>query len=125
MQGLLFLILNQEGTPLNHGIIVEKLTGEKYLCQFQKPPVSNRVVSIEEIQGFNLFSTQEQFDNFLNSVQKSRATTSKTSIEKPPSTNDTAAKAAAKRVAKKKITKKRAARPAKSLRRKSSKKPNQ
>jgi len=70
MQGMLFLVVNQEGRPVNHGVIAEKITAEKYLCHFAANPPSARVCDIAEIQQWNLFPTDETLNTFIKALSK-------------------------------------------------------
>lgn len=75
MQGMCFAVLDKNGTVINHGIIAREITPENYLCQFQQPPVVSRVVSIEELRGFNLFNSHAQRGNFLEAIAKEKEET--------------------------------------------------
>lgn len=107
MQGLKFLLLNQEGKPINHGLIVERITPEKYLCQFERNPPSARVCDLQEIQLWNLFPTDDAMNAFIASVGKDKQTTPQTALptdgETPPA--DTTTGVDSKKKTKKKITK--------------------
>jgi hypothetical protein len=71
MQGFNFLILGEKG-PINHGVVVERLTADKYLCQFAKTPTSCRVVSLDEIQQWNLFPDTASMNAFIVELQKKK-----------------------------------------------------
>ena len=70
MQGMLFVILNEKGEAVNHGIIAQAITPEKYLCQFRIPSPVSRIIPIEELQGYSLFNNEQQMNQFLAAVQK-------------------------------------------------------
>ncbi len=70
MIGFKFLVLGQENKPLNHGTIIEKVTDGKYLCQFTRVPTSCRVVDVSEIQGWNLFPTDDAMNAFITALEK-------------------------------------------------------
>ena len=72
MNGMRFLIVGQDG-PLNHGVIAQTITAEKYLCRFARIPTSCRVCGIEEIQGWNLFPTDEEMNAFIANLAKEDA----------------------------------------------------
>ena len=95
MQGMRFLILNEEGKPINHGIIAQRITPEKYLCSFTRNPPVARVCDLTEIQGWNLFPTDDAMNAFIESIQKDLNKT-------PPPPADTTAGVGRKR--KKKVT---------------------
>jgi hypothetical protein len=67
--GFKFLILGKENKPLNHGTIIEKVTEGKYLCQFTRIPTSCRVVDVTEIQGWNLFPTDDGMNEFIAALE--------------------------------------------------------
>lgn len=98
MIGFKFLILGQENKPLNHGTIIEKVTEGKYLCQFTRIPTSCRVVDVTEIEGWNLFPTDDALNGFITALEKKPADPPKD----PPKTNGS------KRHAKKSKAKKKA-----------------
>lgn len=70
MIGFKFLVLGQENKPLNHGTIIEKVAEAKYLCQFTRVPTSCRVVDVAEIQGWNLFPTDDAMNEFIAALGK-------------------------------------------------------
>lgn len=70
MIGFKFLIVGSENKPINHGTIIEKVTEGKYLCQFKRVPTSCRVVDVAEIEGWNLFPTDDGMNEFIASLQK-------------------------------------------------------
>lgn len=67
MQGMFFVILSDKGI-VNNGFIEEVISPEKYLCTFLKEPASSRVISIEELQTYNLFRSQVMMEKFVNAV---------------------------------------------------------
>lgn len=70
MQGQSFLILNNKGTPVNHGVILEQITPERYLCYFAAKPAMSRVVRLEEIEGYNLFPNDDALNVFIAALTK-------------------------------------------------------
>lgn len=70
MQGMRFLVLDQEGRPVNHGNIVQKVSDEKYLLQFMRAPSSCRLVHTDEIMGYTLFPTDEALNQFIAELTK-------------------------------------------------------
>ena len=72
MQGMRFLIMSENG-PVNHGVIAQQITPEKYLCNFAKQPSSARVCDITEIQQWNLFPSDESMNKFISAIQKQQA----------------------------------------------------
>lgn len=102
MIGFKFLILGQENKPLNHGTIIEKVTEGKYLCQFTRIPTSCRVVDVAEIQGWNLFPTDDGMNEFIQALEKKPPTPPADPPKDPPKTNGS------KRHAKKSKAKKKA-----------------
>jgi len=89
MEGLRFLLLSQKGLPINHGMIAKQITPEKYLCQFSKVPAVARVCDITEIQGWNLFPTDEALNEFIAAIRKGKVKTPIAAIPsaKPPTNN--------------------------------------
>lgn len=70
MQGMRFLLLNEKGKPINHGIISQKITPEKYLCTFTRNPQVSRVCDITEIEGWNLFPTDDALNDYIEAIRK-------------------------------------------------------
>lgn len=69
MQGMRFLILGEAG-PVNHGVIVQRVTEEKYLCTFARKPSSSRLVATDEIMNWNLFPNDETMNDFIIELQQ-------------------------------------------------------
>jgi hypothetical protein len=68
MQGMKFLIVGQDGRPVNHGTIVNQVGAEKFLCQFARSPSVCRLVHTDEILGWNLFPTDELMNAFITDL---------------------------------------------------------
>jgi len=83
MQGMKFLLVNEQG-PINHGIIQQQITPEKYLCTFVRDPQVSRVVDIEEIQQWNLFPTDETMNAFIVELQKNNPVPTTATPPEPP-----------------------------------------
>ena len=108
MQGMRFLILDQNGTPFNHGIIAKEITPEKYLCHFSRVPASARVCDITEIQGWNLFPTDEAMNVFIAALKKGDPSKLPASPETPSGKPiPPVKKKTKKKVGKKKVSKKK------------------
>lgn len=73
MQGMRFLVINEKG-PVNHGIIQQKLTDEKYLVTFVRIPQVSRVASLDEISTWNLFPNEDAMNAFIVDLRKQQAT---------------------------------------------------
>jgi len=69
MQGMRFLLLNEKG-PINHGIITQRVTEDKYLCTFMRNPQSSRLVTTDEITTWNLFPNDEALNAFIAAIPK-------------------------------------------------------
>ena len=69
MQGWNFLIVGKKG-PINHGVIAERITAEKYLCEFARYPKSWRICSLEEMQGWTLFPNDGLMNAFILTLTK-------------------------------------------------------
>lgn len=98
MQGMKFLLLNEQGTPLNHGVILQKVTNEHYLCTFARTPQVTRLCHVNEITGWNLFPNDEAMNAFILSIQAETGEPQKP-VETPPGER--------KPIKKKKVPKKR------------------
>lgn len=65
MQGMRFLLLGEDGRPINHGIIAQKVTEERYLCTFFRNPQVSRLCHVDEISTWNLFPTDDMMNQFI------------------------------------------------------------
>ena len=70
MQGYKFVVLSRDGRPTDHGIILQQITPERYLCQFAKAPSKCRVCRIEQIEGWNLFPDDDLMNAFIAATVK-------------------------------------------------------
>ena len=70
MQGMRFLVLDKNGIPINHGIIAQAITPERYLCRFAATPVVSRVVRLEELETYNLFPDDKEMNAFIDAIKK-------------------------------------------------------
>ena len=102
MEGMKFLILNQEGKPANHGTIAQRITPEKYLCQFDRTPTSCRVCRIEEIEGWNLFPTDKEMNAFIKALEPKKPPAPPADPPKTNGSKPNAKKSKAKKKAKSK-----------------------
>ena len=99
MQGMRFLCLNEQGQPVNHGIIAQTITAERYLCRFSANPPMSRVVRLEEIETWQLFPTDDELNKFIKAI-----VAQKPPAEKPPEPKKKVAKKkASKKASKKKV----------------------
>lgn len=73
MQGMHFLLLGENGQPINHGVIQQKTTEERYLCTFLRQPQVSRLCHVDEIGTWNLFPNQEAMNSFITSIQQQAA----------------------------------------------------
>ena len=106
MQGMRFLIVGEEG-PINHGVIAQQITPEKYLCTFARIPQASRVVSLEEIQQWSLFPNENMMNAFIVELQKDKQIPLAPRGQTPPKKAEITKKASKKKVAKKKVAKKK------------------
>lgn len=83
MQGMKFLIVGQDGRPVNHGTIVNQVGAEKFLCQFARQPTCCRLVHTDEILGWNLFPNDDGLNAFILSIQAQTGEPEKP-VETPP-----------------------------------------
>lgn len=102
MQGMRFLMLNEQGQPLNHGVIVSKVTDERYLCTFARNPQVTRLCHVDEIGQWNLFPTDDAMNAFILNIQAQTGAPAKP-VETPPAPKKVTKK---KKVIKKKAKKK-------------------
>ena len=63
-------MLNEQGEPVNHGIIAKTITAERYLCRFARDPVLSRVVRLDEIETWQLFPTDDELNKFISAIAK-------------------------------------------------------
>jgi len=71
VEGLHFLITNSDDMPINQGIILEKLTPERYLCYFARTPSYSRVCELDQIEEWRLFPTEEALNEFIATLKGS------------------------------------------------------
>lgn len=83
MQGMRFLLLDENGRPFNHGVIVNKVTDERYLCTFARNPQVSRLCHVDEIGAWNLFPTDDAMNSFILSIQAQTGEPEKP-VETPP-----------------------------------------
>lgn len=110
MQGMRFLIVGQDGRPVNHGVIAQKVSEDKFLCQFARQPTSCRLVHTDEILNWNLFPTDDDLNTFIaNLVEQNPPAPDQVpgELEVGPATNDPQKKTPRKKAAKKKAAKKK------------------
>jgi len=70
MQGMRFLLLGEDSRPVNHGIIAQKVTEDRYLCTFFRNPQVSRLCHVDEISTWNLFPNDETMNAFINEIVK-------------------------------------------------------
>ena len=68
MQGTRFLIVDENGQATNHGIILQQITPERYLCRFVKRPAVQRIIRLDEIETWNLFQNDEELNAFITQL---------------------------------------------------------
>lgn len=73
MQGMRFLLLGDDGRPVNHGIITQRVTEERYMCTFVRNPQVSRLCHVDEIATWNLFPNDEQMNAFISEIVKLNA----------------------------------------------------
>lgn len=107
MQGMRFLLMGEKG-PINHGIITQRVTEEKYLCTFMRNPQSSRLCTTDEIAQWNLFPNDESMNLFIATLQQqdpnAPSPDGRPPAGKPPGVDQHQAK----KKAKKKVSKKKA-----------------
>lgn len=69
MQGMRFVLLGEKGIPLNHGQILQKVTEDRYLCQFARKPTVCRLCHVDEISTWNLFINDDNVNEFIASLK--------------------------------------------------------
>lgn len=70
MEGMNFLLVNEQGKPISHGIIAQRINENRYLCTFLRAPQVSRAVSVEEIGSWNLFANQDAMNAFIAKLPK-------------------------------------------------------
>ncbi len=70
MQGMRFLLLGDDGRPVNHGVITQRVTEERYMCTFVRNPQVSRLCHVDEISSWNLFPNDEQMNAFITEIMK-------------------------------------------------------
>lgn len=68
MQGYRFLLVDDNNKPANHGVIVEQITPERYLCAFARLPSVCRIITLEQLMLYFLFPDDEQLNAFILSL---------------------------------------------------------
>lgn len=84
MQGMRFLLLNQQQQPINNGVITQRVTEDRYMCTFLREPQVSRLCHVEEIGTWNLFPNDEQLNQFLLVLQ-AKAGEEEAPVETPDS----------------------------------------
>lgn len=69
MQGMRFLMLGETGQPVNHGVIQQKTTEERYLCTFFRQPQVSRLCHVDEIGTWNLFPNDDAMNAFISAIR--------------------------------------------------------
>ena len=68
MQGVHFLVLDQKGRPASHGVILQQITPERYLCHFARAPSSCRIHRLEVLENWHLFTTEQHMNDFIAAI---------------------------------------------------------
>lgn len=68
MKGMHFLLLGENGRPINHGIIVNQVSQERFLCSFAKQPRLSRLCHVDEIGTWNLFPNADEMNAFITAI---------------------------------------------------------
>ena len=102
MQGMRFLMLNEQGQPINHGIIAQTITAERYLCRFSANPPMSRVVRLDEIETWQLFPTDDELNKFIKAIVAQKPPVEPAAPPAPKPSKKVSKKKASKKVSKKK-----------------------
>lgn len=97
MQGMRFLLLGEDGRPINHGIITQKVTEDRYLCTFFRNPQVSRLCHVDEIGQWNLFPNDEVMNQFIAALNTNPVPGPGGEPEDPPAEKPPAKKKAAKK----------------------------
>jgi hypothetical protein len=62
------LVVDKDNKPANHGVIVERITPERYLCAFARLPAVSRIITLEQLMLYFLFPDDEQLNAFILSL---------------------------------------------------------
>lgn len=68
MQGLTFLILDRQGTPINHGVVYSVVTDKIYMCAFARKPSSMALRSIDEMRGWLFFPDEDAMNDYVAAI---------------------------------------------------------
>jgi len=103
-------MLGETGQPINHGVIQQKTTEERYLCTFMRQPQVSRLCHVDEIGNWNLFPNEGAMNAFIAALVKDNPPADPPAGDKPPGTPPIpdAVKKVIKKTAKKKVAKKKA-----------------
>ncbi len=110
MEGMHFLLLNEQGKPMGHGVIASRINQDRYLCTFLRAPQVSRVVHVDEIGTWNLFPNQDGMNAFIAALPKAKPAPGTPPPKPDPNAkNDPASKKTAKKkkASKKKTSKKK------------------
>jgi hypothetical protein len=102
MQGMRFLLLGDDGRPMNHGIVAQKVTEERYLCTFMRNPQVSRLCHVDEISTWNLFPNDDQLNSFIAIIARQNPPAEPPKQPEPPAEPPGGKKAPAKKASKKK-----------------------
>ena len=108
MEGMHFLLVNEQGKPMSHGVIAKRVTDERYLCTFLRAPQVSRLAHVDEIAQWNLFPNQDAMNAFIASLPKAKPAPGTGGERDPAEGNNELPppKTAAKKRGKKKASKK-------------------
>ena len=67
MKNYLFVIVDQNG-PITRGIILKQMTDEFWLVKYTTSPIVTRVISINQIETWNLFENEQELGAFLTAL---------------------------------------------------------
>lgn len=104
MEGMHFLLVNEQGKPMGHGVIAQRINQDRYLCTFLRNPQVSRVVGIDEIGTWNLFPNQDAMNAFIAQLPKAKPAPDP---KKPASKSQQKRVSAQKKAGKKKASKKK------------------
>ncbi len=85
MEGMHFLLVNEQGKPMGHGVIAQRINQDRYLCTFARQPQVSRVVGVDEIATWNLFPNQDAMNAFIAALPKAKPAPGAPPPKKPAS----------------------------------------
>jgi hypothetical protein len=65
MKGKHFLLADEQGQILNGGVVESQLNADTYLCRFRGKVPMSRVVTVDQMQNFLIFDSEQHVDQWM------------------------------------------------------------